>query len=93
MGSMDILVPSPTAAVQGGRHEQRRSTCSHSTDIPVQRRADNILKKFGWATQQKLEHISDEYLQKNDGVNRILAALDAVRGDREGMTSIECQTL
>ena len=57
---------------------------SKHTDVHVARRADKILKLFDWTLASEFQHLSDELLASDKGVDRIVQILGSLSGEREG---------
>ena len=54
-----------------------------STDLPVHRRAEKVLRTFGWEMQSDFEHISEDTLASHDYLEVILKVIDSKAGVRE----------
>ena len=57
---------------------------NRSTDVPVARRSDRLLKKLAWSVHIKFEHISGVTLQVWNGIDEMLHLMDSLSGEREG---------
>ena len=55
-----------------------------TSDLPVGRRADRVLKRFDRKLQNQMENLTHEVLQGEDGVRAIIKVLDQLSGEREG---------
>lgn len=54
-----------------------------STDLPMHRRAEKVLRSFGWEMQADFEHISEATLASSDYIEAILKVIDNKAGVRE----------
>lgn len=54
-----------------------------STDLPVSRRAEKVLRTFGWEMQIDFEHLSEATLTSSDYLEAILQVIDNKAGVRE----------
>ena len=56
---------------------------SSSTDVLLHRRADRILKTMDWELQARFEHIPDSDLCGEGYIDKILAVLDVLAGEKQ----------
>eukprot|EP00959_Pyramimonas_sp_CCMP1952_P129375 2705451-Pyramimonas_sp.AAC.1 len=53
-----------------------------STDVPIQKRSDKLLKTLDLELQRKMEDISDDVLMSSVGPDMIVKRLDTMSGKR-----------